>query len=119
MDNSLGLFVHCQVIGAPVPVSDTWVRAAAAVSYFDTQVEVALLPELLLGDIASSFVPFQEDVAEPDMPAWVGDALADRYRMALRDMRVSTGFLGNVDMGFGVPRDVAGWAAILHDPRSM
>ncbi|MFI7359738.1 hypothetical protein ACIBTP_38130 [Streptomyces avidinii] len=52
------------------------------------------------------------------MPLWVGDVLAGRYKMALRDMRVSTGFLGNVDMGFGVPRDVAGWATMLHDPQS-
>ncbi|MEU2391962.1 hypothetical protein [Streptomyces sp. NPDC007369] len=49
---------------------------------------------------------------------WVGDVLAGRYKMVLRDMRVSTGFLGNVDMGFGVPQDVAGWATILHDPHS-
>lgn len=67
---------------------------------------------------ATSFAPVQEGVAEPDMPVWVGDVLAGRYKMALRDMRVSTGFLGNLDMGFGVPQDVAGWATILHDPHS-
>ncbi|MEW1639312.1 hypothetical protein AB0469_35320 [Streptomyces sp. NPDC093801] len=50
---------------------------------------------------------------------WVGDVLAGRYKMALRDMRVSTGFLDNVDMGFGVRQDVAGWATILHDPHSV
>ncbi|WP_411107374.1 hypothetical protein [Streptomyces sp. cmx-4-9] len=29
------------------------------------------------------------------------------------------GFLGNVDMGFGVPQHVAGWATIPHDPHSI
>ncbi|MEV7581590.1 hypothetical protein [Streptomyces erythrochromogenes] len=114
MDNSLGLFVHGQMLGTPVPVSDTWVRAAAAVGDFHAQAKVALLLEPLPGDIATSFAPVQEGVAEPDMPVWVGEVLAGRYKMALRDMRVSTGFLGNVDMGFGVPQDVAGWATILH-----
>ncbi|MFD3728825.1 hypothetical protein [Streptomyces sp. NPDC058671] len=118
VDNSLGLFVHGQMIDAPIPVSDTWVRAAAAVGDFDAQAKVTLLLAPLPGDIASSFVALQEGVAAPYMPVWVGDLLAGRYRMALRDMRVSTGLLGNVDMGFGVPRDVAGRATILHDPRS-
>ncbi|MFJ6784540.1 hypothetical protein [Streptomyces yangpuensis] len=118
VDNSLGLFVHGRMLGTPVPVSDTWVRAAATVGDFHAQAKVALLLEPLPGDIATSFVPAQEGVAEADLPAWVGDVLAGRYKMALRDMRVSTGFLGNVDMGFGVPQDVAGWATILHDPHS-
>ncbi|MGW6571980.1 hypothetical protein ACWGAN_07360 [Streptomyces sp. NPDC054945] len=118
VDNSLGLFVHGQMIGSPIPVSDTWVRASAAADDFDAQAKVALLLEPLPVDIATTFAPVQEGVAEPDMPVWVGDVLAGRYKMALRDMRVSTGFLGNVDMGFGVPQDVAGWATMLHDPHS-
>jgi hypothetical protein len=34
-------------------------------------------------------------------------------------MRVAAGVFGNVDMGFGVPQDVAGWATMPHDPHSV
>ncbi|AJF70469.1 hypothetical protein [Streptomyces vietnamensis] len=100
--------------GTPIPVSDTWVRAAAAAGDFDAQAKIVPFLEPLPGDIATGFAPVQEGVAEPDVPVRVGNVLADQYKM-----RVSTRLLSNVDIGFGVPPHIVGWATILHDPHSV
>jgi hypothetical protein len=42
-----------------------------------------------------------------------------RSAVAEPDMRVAAGVFGNVDMGFGVPQDVACWATMPHDPHSV
>ncbi|MFF6829954.1 hypothetical protein [Streptomyces longwoodensis] len=70
------------------------------------------LPE----EAGTSHVPQDEGVPEQGLPSWVGDAVAGRYKMALRSVRVSIGDPLLLDAALGAPTQLPQWAQITHTP---
>ncbi|MFD9598581.1 hypothetical protein ACFWA9_38265 [Kitasatospora sp. NPDC059973] len=115
--NELGCFgPHAQPIGPAIPVSDDWLRAASPTGGYDAQARVCVVLEPLSEEAGTGGASIAQGVDEPDLPSWVGDVVAGRYRMAMRPVRVSTGSLGLLDVAIGAPTTLTEWAALMHTP---
>ncbi|MFF4859911.1 hypothetical protein ACFY2N_34090 [Streptomyces rubiginosohelvolus] len=117
LDNALQCFgPHGQVIGGPMPVSDIWIAAAAPTGDYAAQARVCVVLECLPEQVGTSDVPVELGVPEAGLASWTGRVIAGDFKMALREVSVSTGSPLNVDAALHAPTKLPEWADHIHTP---
>jgi len=116
--NAITAFTHTTpAAGGALPVSDSWVRACA--EYGDDQTgeaKVVLVLEPVPGDIATTWATAEQGAAQADMPAWTTQLLQLRLHCAMRDVRVTTGPILELNV-MPAPASLQEWAdAIVPGP---
>ncbi|MEU7028957.1 hypothetical protein AB0A60_19980 [Streptomyces sp. NPDC046275] len=114
VENSLGLFgPHAHALGDPLPVTHRWVQAAQGTGKYAPQAKVAVVLAPLPEQRSAADTPVDEGALQPDLPSWIMDVLLAKHPMAVRDVRVSTGFLGLLDVALGAPTQLPEWADVM------
>ncbi len=111
--NGITVFTHTTPVSGGLPVSDGWVRACAA--YGDDQTgdaKVVLVLEPVPGYIATTWAGIWEGVSQADMPAWATRLLNLQLHCAMRDVRVTTGTIMELNV-LPCPGSLQDWAEAI------